>query len=321
MKLKGRIRDAGLWPRLLGFALIPLAVQAFQPAVGGLLIILAPLPLAYGMTRRGLLEGTGAVAFVGFLTFIVAGSDQALFFMVETVPLCIGIRHVVLSRLPLYRSVSQAVGLVALVAFAAFILYSLFTGLGFGEIYREAVARTDLFMEGVVDTSRLGPEETQQVRWMVERFQRLFIGIEISTLIFLVTIYALIIKGWMTAAGLVEGEKQTLLSAWSLPFPFVLGFICLSSFVILTGGAFQNIALNVLLPLGALYGIQGMVVAGHMFTKWELPSFFRALFMALGLISFPVVFMTSIALGGLFDTWIDFRKRWPIPELPAPPTT
>jgi len=319
--VKGRMRDAGLWPRLLGFALIPLVVQAFQPAVGGLLIILAPLPLAYGMTRRGRLEGTGAIALIALLTSMVAGPDQALFFLLETVPLCIGIRHVALSRAPLYHSVSLAVGLVALVALAVFILYSLLTGLGFGEIYREAVGRADLFMESIVDPSRLGPEEIQQVRWMVERFQRLFVGIEISTLIFLVTFYALIVRGWMAAAGLLKGEQLALLSTWSLPFPFVTGFILLSSLVILTGGTIRSVALNALLPLGALYGIQGVIVSGHMFTKWELPPFFRALFLAMGLISFPTVFMIIIALVGLFDTWIDFRQRWPIPEPPAPPET
>ncbi len=319
--MKGRTRDAGLWPRLLGFALIPLMVQVFQPAVGGLLIILAPLPLAYGMTRRGILEGTGAIALIAYFTSMVAGPDQALFFLLETLPLCIGIRLVVLSRAPLYRSVSQAVGIVALVGFAAFTLYSLLTGLGFSDVYRLAIGRADLFMEGVADTSRLGPDEIQQVRWMVHQFKRLFIGIEISTLVFLVTFYALVIRGWMTAAGLVEGEKLALLSAWSLPFPFVLCFIGLSSLVIFTGGTLKDISLNALLPLGALYGIQGVIVAGHMFSRWELPPFFRALFLAMGLISFPMVFMIIIALTGLFDTWIDFRRRWPFPEPPAPPAT
>jgi hypothetical protein len=137
-----------------------------------------------------------------------------------------------------------------------------------------------------------------------------------------VTFYALLIRGWMTAAGLIKVEELALLSTWALPFPFVLVFILLATTVLLSGGVVKDTALNLLLPLGALYGIQGVIVAGHMFTRWMLPSFFRALFLAFGIIVFPLVFMILIALVGLFDTWIDFRQRWPLAEEPhEPPTT
>ena len=111
------------------------------------------------------------------------------------------------------------------------------------------------------------------------------------------------------------------LSSWALPFPFVLAFILLASTVLLAGGTLRYAALNMLLPLATLYGIQGVIVAGHMFTRWALPAFFRALFLAFGIITFPVVFMVFLALLGLFDTWIDFRRRWPIGQTPTPPTT
>ena len=91
MKEENRRKDAGFWLRLLGFAFIPLSVQAFQPTVGGSLGILAPLPLAYGMARRGYLEGTAAVAFVAFVTSIVMGTGQGLYFLLETLPLSVGI--------------------------------------------------------------------------------------------------------------------------------------------------------------------------------------------------------------------------------------
>jgi len=321
MMVKGRKRDAGLWPRLLGFALFPLVVQVFQPAVGGILMILAPLPLSYGMTRRGVMEGLGAIAIVGILTALAVGPVQAVFFLLETVPLCIGIRLVALSEVPLYRSVGLAVGLVMLVAFSAFLLYTIISGLGVEEVYRQVMGRADLFMESVVDNSSLEPEETKQMLWMVERFRRMFVGVEISSLIFLVTFYGLLIRGWMAAAGLVEKEKLALLSTWYLPFPFVVAFIVLALAVIMTSGTFRDVALNAFLPLGAMYGIQGVIAAGHMFTKWELPSFVRALFLAMGILTFPIVFMICIALIGLFDTWIDFRRRWPVTKPPVPPTT
>ncbi len=82
----------------------------------------------------------------------------------------------------------------------------------------------------------------------------------------------------------------------------------------------RDAALNALLPLGALYGIQGVIVAGHMFTRWMFPSFFRIMILAFGIITFPLGFMIVLALLGLFDTWIDFRQRWPIQMAPPPVT-
>jgi hypothetical protein len=319
VKVEGRVRDAGLWPRLLGFALVPLTVQVFQPTVGGILGILTPLPLAYGMARRGFLEGTAAVAFVAFLTTIVAGSNQGLFFLLETLPLCVGICWAARARTPLYRSVMLAVGLVVLTAFVSVMVYSLYTGQALGEIYREMVQRMGLFTDGFSDTSGLGPEEVQQIQWLMDLWRRLFTGIWVSTLIFLVTFYALLIRNWMLAAGTIEAEGLALLSGWALPFPFVLLFILVALIVLLTEGTVGDAAVNLLIPLGALYEIQGVIVAGHMFTLWALSPFIRVLFLTFGVITFPLVFLITIALVGLFDTWIDFRRRWPLPEPPAPP--
>jgi hypothetical protein len=317
----GRVKqDAGLWLRLLGFALAPLAVQVLQPTVGGLLSILTPLPLAYGMSRRGYLEGAAAVAFVGILTGIAAGMDQGLFFLIETIPLCIGIRWGVLSRAPLQRSVMAAAGLVVLAVLVAAMVYGTLSGKGPVEIYTESVQRMGIVMDNVSEPPGLDQEEMRQFQqWMTNILLKLVGGIWVSTLIFLVTFYTLLIRGWLVAAGLVKVENFSPLSAWAMPFPFVLAFILLASIVLLGDGLPKDAALNLLLPLGTLYGIQGVIITGHMFTRWSLPSFFRALFLAFGIITFPMVFMILIALLGLFDTWIDFRRRWPLQAPPAPP--
>jgi hypothetical protein len=124
----------------------------------------------------------------------------------------------------------------------------------------------------------------------------------------------------MIAAGSMEDDESVLLSQWRLPFPFVFSFILVASLVLLTEGMVSQAALNILLPLGTLYGIQGVVVAGHMFTRWALPPFFRVMALFFGIALFPLGFMVLVALGGLFDTWIDFRRRWPL-QMPPPPVT
>ena len=319
MKEESRGKDAGLWLRLLGFAFIPLSVQVIQPTVGGSLGILAPLPLAYGMARRGYLEGTAAVGFVALVTSIVMGTGQGLYFLLETLPLVVGIGWAVRSRAPLYRSVIKAVGVVALSALGAVTVYGLFTGTPPAQLYSETVQQMGLFMDGVSQTTGLEPEQQQQIFWMVSLWQRLFVGIWLATLTLLVLFYALVIRGWLLAVKELENEGLALLSEWNLPFPFVGVFVALASAVLITDGLVADVALNGLIPLGTLYGIQGIVIAGHLFTRWALPPFFRVMILVFGIIAVPLATMVVVSLGGLFDTWIDFRRRWPLEIKPSPP--
>jgi hypothetical protein len=316
-----RERDAALWLRLLGFALIPLSVQAFQPAIGGSLGVLAPLPLAYGMARRGYLEGTAAVTFVALITSIVMGIGQGLYFLLETLPLCVGIGWAAKSRLPLYRSVLKAVVLVALTALAAAGIYGVITATPPAQLYSDAIREMGIFMDNVTPTTGLEPEQEQQFYWIVSLWQRLFIGIWLSTLTLLIIFYALLVRGWLLAAKKLVGDGLAMLSEWSLPFPFVGIFAALASIVLITSGLSRDIALNGLIPLGTLYGIQGIVITGHLFTKWALPPFLRIMILAFGIISVPLATMIVVALGGLFDTWIDFRRRWPLDRKPSQPLT
>jgi hypothetical protein len=97
--------------------------------------------------------------------------------------------------------------------------------------------------------------------------------------------------------------------------------VALAFTVLLTDGLIRDAALNCLIPLGTLYGIQGIVIAGHLFTRWALPPFFRVMILAFGIIAVPLGTLIVVSLGGLFDTWIDFRRRWPLEITPSPPST
>ena len=123
------------------------------------------------------------------------------------------------------------------------------------------------------------------------------------------------------AAKKLASDGLAMLSQWSLPFPFVGLFAALASTVLITNGLTRDIALNGLIPLGTLYGVQGIVIAGHLFTKWALPPFLRIMILAFGIIAVPLATMIVVALGGLFDTRIDFRRRWPLEMKPSQPLT
>jgi hypothetical protein len=273
------------------------------------------------MARRGYLEGTAAITFVALITSIVMGTGQGLYFLLETLPLCVGIGWTAKSRLPLHRSVLKAVALVVLTALAAAGIYGLITATTPAQLYSDAIREMGIFVDNVTPTTGLEPEQEQQFYWLVSLWQRLFIGIWLSTLTMLIIFYALLVRGWLLAAKKLASDGLAMLSQWSLPFPFVGLFAALASTVLITNGLTRDIALNGLIPLGTLYGVQGIVIAGHLFTKWALPPFLRIMILAFGIIAVPLATMIVVALGGLFDTWIDFRRRWPLEMKPSQPLT
>ena len=313
-----RERIAALWMRLLGFALVPVTVQAFWPTAGAALGMLTPLPLAYGVARRNALEGFGAIALVSLATSLALGPEAGLYFMVETAPLCLATAWAARSNRPLYLPVLGTVALVVLLVTVAAGLYGKAMGMGPAETYRSLITRLGLFADQVPVGTELPADAQAQLAWFIETWKRLFFGIWVATLILLVTFYTLLVRGWLAAARILEPGTQPGVATWRVPFPFVGLFIILAAGVLLGSGLARDAALNALVPLGTLYGIQGVAVTGHLLSRWAVPAIVRMLILLFIAIWLPTAVMLAIALVGLFDTWFDFRRRFPLRDS-APP--
>jgi len=310
---EGTVQDTtALWLRLIGLALIPLSVQVFIPAIGGALGVLTPLPLAYGMARRGVFEGLLSVAFVALLTSIFMEGGSGIYFLLETAPLSLGIRHVVRSKAPLYLSVLKAMALVAVTVAVAVTIYSAATGMNINEIYTETVQDMGIVFDSVSENNEMDQADKAKFQWVVEIWKHVFIGVWLSTLIMLVLLYSLMTRMWLIRAELFDPADMPLLSNWALPFPFVGMFVVLGLIVVISEGLTRDVALNALIPLGTLYGIQGMLVSSHLMNRWSIPLFFRVLILTFGALRYPFGILVAIALVGLFDTWFDLRRRFPL---------
>ena len=295
--------------RLVGFALVPLAVQGFYPGLGGALGIITPLPLAYGMRRRNILEGLLALSLVALLTSVVNGPGPGLYFLVETLPLCLGIYWAVGSLQPAYLTVIAGSALVAGTGLTVVLIYSAATGVGLAEAYRGTVESMGLLMESVTVTEEITPENRQQLQWMIGIWKRLFVGFWLSSVVVLFAFYSSLIRRWLHNAGIAVAEGRPFLAGWAMPFPFVGVFIGLAALVILGQGTARDVGINILLPLTALYGIQGLLVLALFSQRWTLPPLLLGLILFFLAMQFPVALFVGVALVGLFDTWFDFRTR------------
>lgn len=106
---------------------------------------------------------------------------------------------------------------------------------------------------------------------------------------------------------------------WELPEGMVWAFIAAGAAAAAPWRPWQQIGLNVLLVILALYLLQGLSIAGYFFRRLELPWYLRPLGMALALTWPPLTLLAvagTIALG-LLDVWVAFR-RMEIPRSSGP---
>ncbi len=299
------------WLAIMAISVIPLGAFLVHPSLGAALGIITPIPLAYGMRRRNVFEGLLAISAVAVATSLVQGVGPGLLFAVETFPLCLAIFWAIGAKGSPHLTVLAGVGMVAAAGLIAMFAYSAFADITISEAYHQTLLKMGFLMESI-SSSDVPPENLQQVQWVVGIWKNLFVGIWLSTVTLLLAFYTVLTRGILVQKGFEEEQSPSFFARWNMPFPFVGIFAVLATMIIGFKGPVQNIALNGLIVLGTFYGIQGMVIMGHFFAKWSIPNMFRILLLMFMAMSFPMALILAIALVGLFDTWLDFRRRFPI---------
>jgi uncharacterized protein YybS (DUF2232 family) len=111
-----------------------------------------------------------------------------------------------------------------------------------------------------------------------------------------------------TDPGLVErGEFESLRWPVALSVPFVLAGVAVAT------EPLRSVGWNALVVLGALFVLEGLAVAVFFTRRLSAPPLVRGLVLALVLLNpWP---LQILALAGLFDIFIDFRKWAAPPEV------
>jgi uncharacterized protein YybS (DUF2232 family) len=97
------------------------------------------------------------------------------------------------------------------------------------------------------------------------------------------------------------------LSHWKAPDKLVWLFIVSGAMTLAPAGKLDIIGVNLLIICCLIYLFQGMAITAFFFRQRKIPRLLRALFYILIMVQQYMVILV-IALG-LFDIWIDFRKR------------
>ena len=94
---------------------------------------------------------------------------------------------------------------------------------------------------------------------------------------------------------------------WSSPERMVWGLIAAGFSLFLPLSGIRFLAINTVIVLSVIYVFHGLSVLLFFFNKYHVPSWLRIL--GYFLIFFQFLFFgVGLAMVGLFDQWIDFRK-------------
>ncbi len=295
-----------------GPVILLLFASAWIPFVGPFFSLLTPLPFLYYATKLGLLEGLKVAGltllFVGLLAKL-AGYPQIIIFCLE-----FGLVGLILSEI--YRrkytfSFTMLWGTCATLIIGAIFLTLIALSqkmgplemiLGFFKANLGATIRA-------YEEMGLEPEKVAQLKEYGKMLTHILSMIYPALSIVgsgLVIYMAVVISKPLFRLGNIQYPDFAPMDRWQSPDLMVWGVIVAGFALFLSIGGIRFVAINGLIVMAVIYLFHGLAIALFFFNKYRVPHWVR--FGVYLLILFQQIFWIVLALAGLFDQWIDFRR-------------
>jgi uncharacterized protein YybS (DUF2232 family) len=286
---------------------------ALVPFFGSVTIILSPLPILYYYARLGRMRGLVVVVASSFLvsmTLSLLEHPMNLPVLVMIAYTGVIIAEVLKKKYSLDKSILSA-SLALFVIVIAFIGYRAFqTGILPWQLVENHVA--NLIRENIKIYTQLNIAD-EQIRLISENvlpitdfFTGIFPALALSGAVITVCVNVMAVRRLLQKSGTVFPDFGDL-ALWKAPEKLVWVLIAAGGMLLAPLDPLNTIGMNLLIVSCLIYLFQGLAILGFFFRKKEVPVVFRWLLYFLILIQ-QYLLVLVIALG-LFDIWVDFRKR------------
>jgi len=286
---------------------------ALIPFIGPIVVIMTPLPILYCCLRLGRKDGLMAL---GVSLFAVSGILGLLGLRPSLSAMFgIGFAGVMLAEVLKRRYSLEKT--IAVSSLALFIF-----GIGLLTFHAQQKGAAPLeFLEILVarmvnenirlyEMMNFPTDQILLLRENIPQITRFFTGIFPA-----LTLSGAIVTVWL---NLLVGRRFLQryfpgfpdfgdLASWKAPEKLVWLLIAAGGMVLAASDLLYVIGMNVLIVCSLIYLGQGLAIAGFLFRQKKVPLVFRAIFYTLLLVQ-QYLLIVVIAFG-LFDIWIDFRKR------------
>ncbi len=273
---------------------------------------ITPLPVFYYLMEPGRGRGVNTLSvalLITGVTSIVFGAATSFFFLVTMMPAGYMLASGTTPKTgPIRAGLGAFIALV--LSWGAWsLLYNLSNQ---ASLYQDIVTSLDqgLILAGkaMQDSAELPVEHAMALETAIERLRDLIPRVMPGLLA--VTMLNVVFLNMLIGQWLLN-RKERLLSPWP-PFAdwrmpeWLVGLIIVAGvFLLLPAGLLKDIGLNLVMLAGTLYFFQGLAVMNGLLTGWKVSLWI----LFLGLIFFQVYGFIFLAVLGLADVWVDFRKK------------
>jgi uncharacterized protein YybS (DUF2232 family) len=298
----------------VGGALVLLYASLWIPILGPLLALLSPLLFLSYATRLGLQRGlilaglsVMAVSVISGLT----GHRQAVVFCVEFSFMGIVLAELFRRKLTLGLTITAALG--AMTVFGAIMLF----GLGAAQGLEPSEMISTLIKEQLQPTVQLYRDLGTPVEngggtgadGYAEIFVKTLIRIYPSLMVIgmgLVIWFNVMLAGPVFKRLDLAYPQFQPGDRWQAPERLIWGLIIAGFGSLLATGTLQIVAINLLIVLAVVYFFQGLSIAVFYLNKYNINIILKIILYFLVIIQ--QFFMLLLAILGVFDQWLDFRR-------------
>jgi len=272
-----------------------------------------PLPVFYYLMGSGRGRGINTLAVALLITGLAAtafGATAAFFFLATLMPVgYILAANMASKKGPVRAGLSAFVMLI--ISWTAWSL--LYKISNHASLYQDIVSSLDQVLiatsKAVLDSSELPAEHAMafetaigRLRDLVPRVMPGLLAITMLNVVFL----NMITGQWLLRRSVRGQSYWAPFDEWRLPEQMVAIVIASGIFLLLPGGGLVNdIGLNLVMLAAILYFFQGLAVINGLLAVWNVSLWI--LFLAL--LFFQVYGIIFLAVLGLADVWVDFRKK------------
>jgi uncharacterized protein YybS (DUF2232 family) len=295
-----------------GATLLLLLFSQLIPVVGLLPGLLIPQPFILYGVRLGTLQGakvSAAALLIVLLASILGGFPRATLICLEFGALGLFIAELHRRRLGIGTTVLLGTAALAVMG----LLLLLAVGLPMGKAPWTLVL--DYFRSNLNETIRsyeamgLGPEGIERLRAYGMRIRSIVEQVYPSLLVtgaaVVVWVNVLVSLRVLRKRDLPVPEYEPL-DRWRSPEGMVWGFIGSGFAFFLPWSGVRFLAVNVLVVIASVYVFHGLSILQFYLKKLRFPRFLQLA--AYLLILMQQILLVGLALAGLFDQWVDFRK-------------
>jgi uncharacterized protein YybS (DUF2232 family) len=293
-------------------ATVLLIASGWVPFAGPFLSLLTPLPFLYYTAKFGLREGIKALLICLLAVGVIGnllGFPQVVFLCLEFGILGLVISEIYARELTLGRTILWGTGLMLLLGFVILTGIGLTKNMGPIELVMGYLQSNVKGTVGVYEHMGGGQEKAVQLRHFAKTFMEIIARIYPSLVIVgtgFVVWLNVVLSRHVFRLGNLRYPQFAPTDRWWAPEYMVWGVIAAGFSLFLPVSGIRWVAINALIVLLSVYVFHGLSIVLFFLNKYRVPSWIR-----LGvyfLILFQQIFLLLLALAGLFDQWIDFRR-------------